>query len=284
MVGYYERRKSIAAEWCLRLALLSIPYFLLTVLMHRTATVTTPQMFWLVGFGLILVVGSLLLGMRAAVDLWEKGYKGGRSTVNGIVLSVLMATPFGIQFGYVLDKPQLHDVATNVFDPPQFIEQPGYEDLGPGQPYDNYRVRQMVSEYPELFARRYEAPPDRVAASVLDLMAARGWELVASRNLPQNSEPVPVTEDGELAGAASEIENIEAEPGVQIITVQTRAQTLVMKLPSDIVIRLSPEGDTTLVDMRASSGWGPHDFGINARFIQGFLEALDTSLAGLAGE
>jgi hypothetical protein len=292
MTGYYERRKSRAAIWCLRLSAIAVPFFILTILLHRSASITTEQAFWLIAFGIALLLASLVFGLRAAVDLWEKGYKGGRATVNGIVLSALLLIPFGIQLFKALEHPQLNDVTTDVINPPVFLQPV------PGKPtetsdsvvYDEYTSRQIVAGYPELVARRYNAPPERVAVSVVEILNRWGWQVAASRNLPQvETEPAETDQDEDLAGSEAEIANLQptdSETGQTIpdIVIQAKARSFIMKLPSWLVIRLSASGETTLVDMRSASVWGRHDFGSNTDNITGFLEQLDESLAGLAGE
>ena len=83
MAGFYERRKSRAALWCWRLAVISLPFFILTIFLHRSASITTQQAFWLIAFGIAMLLASLVFGVKAAMDLWEKGYQGGRATVKG---------------------------------------------------------------------------------------------------------------------------------------------------------------------------------------------------------
>ena len=57
-----------------------------------------------------------------------------------------------------------------------------------------------------------------------------------------------------------------------------------MKLPYTVVIRIASQDESSLVDVRSASSWGPHDFGANARNIRQFLTELDTQLQGVAGE
>ncbi len=313
MVGFYERRKSRAAIWCLRLAVISVPFLILTIFLHRSASITTPQAFWLIAVAIAMLLGSLLFGVRAALDLWERGYKGGQATVNGIVLASLMLIPFGIQLFKALENPQLSDVATDVLNPPRLIELAGgVSPRGVDEPvYDEFSSRLIVASYPELVARRYNAPPERVAQSVIELLDRWNWRIRASANLPRSvvEQPAPETgsdieenAEGEAPGAAeaeeetqeplagdqSELEELQldglGEGRSADIVVQATARSFVLRLPSHLVIRLMPEGESTIVDMRSFSTWGRHDFGSNADNISGFLEALDESLAGIAGE
>src|SRR6056297_2990867 len=121
MAGLYERKRSNAARWCYRLALFAIPYFAIVILFHRLGRVSTPQVFWLIAVGLILLAIALILAFKAVSDLWNKGHKGGGFTVRGILLIIVMLVPFGY-YGYLaLSLPLLSDVSTDVLDPPEFI-------------------------------------------------------------------------------------------------------------------------------------------------------------------
>lgn len=285
MAGLYERRRSRAALWCQRLAIVSLPFLLLTVLLHRYERVTTQQSFWLFAFAIAMLTLSLLLGLRAAADLWEKGYKGGRATVNGIALSLLLLTPFGIQFLNAVENPALNDVATDVVRPPQWL---GTTTMAPE--YEDWQARTIVNDYPNLIARRYNAPPERVLASVSGILERWAWQVNASANLPDAGETADGGEEapeGEvLAGGPVESpEEASNEDGrLPDMLLQAEARTFIMRLPSRIIVRLTDAGDSTLVDMRSASDWAGHDFGVNARHIRQFLEALDADLAGVAGE
>jgi len=57
---------------------------------------------------------------------------------------------------------------------------------------------------------------------------------------------------------------------------------MVFGFASDISIRLSEEAETTYVDMRSVSRFGPHDLGSNALIISEFLAALDAELLGIS--
>ncbi|EJF90552.1 DUF1499 domain-containing protein [Bartonella tamiae] len=63
-----------------------------------------------------------------------------------------------------------------------------------------------------------------------------------------------------------------------VFLVQTQAKTFYLGFLSDIVIRLIDEGETTFVDMRATSQYLKRDFGNNARFTMAFMHELDTKM------
>lgn len=56
---------------------------------------------------------------------------------------------------------------------------------------------------------------------------------------------------------------------------------LVWGLRFDVLIRLKEEAETTVVDVRVASRYGPHDLGMGADIAETFLDALDAEMQGL---
>lgn len=270
MVGHYERRWSGAAIWCERIALLCLPYFALSILLHRFEMIGSVQAVWLVAFGVLMIATSLLLGLRALFDLWNGGYRGGTATVRGVALSLVMMAPF-VWYGYLaVEHPLLYDVSTNPYSPPAF---PTAERTRQGigaNPLADYAGEYgdvLIAAYPGVGSRRYEAGPERVLAAVRTLVEERGWTITAEQDLP----PEPETPGGDAPPPAA-------------ASVEAVASTPVFGFLSDVVVVVEPEAEATLVDMRSVSRFGAHDFSWNATLIRKFLADLDRSLLGIAGE
>lgn len=310
MAGFYERKWSSAALWCERLAMLCIPYFALTIGLHRFGKISSLQAAWLLVFGFALIVASLFLGIRALQDLWSKGLRGGKATVRGVVVATLFAVPY-VWHGYLaVEHPMLADVATNPYTPPQFeMAQAARDRANDGASafavYNDAYADLLIAEYPKVGSRRYNAGPERVLASVRLLVAERGWEIVQIRGLPEDSgalELLPAPGEAETgskakpaaeaktAGKADKPKAAEPAPAPSEtvipanIDIEAVASTLLFGFKHDLVIQIISEAEATLVDMRAASRYGAHDFGGNAKLIEEFLGALDTSLLGIAGE
>ena len=94
MVAILEERTSQAAVWCQRFAVFLVPYFVIVILLYRFKKIETIQMFALGGIGLIISLISIVLAIRAAVELWTRGYRGGSKVIRGSILSLLILTPF----------------------------------------------------------------------------------------------------------------------------------------------------------------------------------------------
>jgi hypothetical protein len=299
MAGFYERRWSRAARWCERIAMICIPYFAITILLHRFDKITTPQAVWLVSFGLAMILASLFLGVRALIDLWNNGLKGGKSTVRGVIIATLLLVPF-LWHGYLaVEHPLASDVSTNPYDPPRYITAQRLRQLNANNGmnqlanYDDAYAEMLIAEYPRIGSRRYNAGPERVLASVKTLLADRSWKITGTRGVEEAQPDAQAGEEpaaGEGAnpqadGDAAEIGDTgEAPPLPDTIVIEAVAATPIFGFRNDVVIEIASEAEATLVDMRASSRYGAHDFGYNAKFIEQFLSDLDASLLGIAGE
>jgi hypothetical protein len=255
-----------------------------------------------------------VLGLRALMDLWNKGLRGGKSTVRGVIVATLLLVPF-LWHGYLaVEHPLLSDVSTNPYEPPRYITAQRLRQLNADKgmnqlaTYDDAFAETLIAEYPRVGSRRYNAGPERVLASVKTLLADRSWKITGTRGVAEEqpeAEPVPEPgaepgsdpEAGAAAGAAGEGgagepsagaaeigDTGEAAPLPDNIVIEAVATTPIFGFRNDIVIQIASEAEATLVDMRASSRYGAHDFGYNARIIEQFLSDLDSSLIGIAGE
>src|SRR5262249_25362567 len=110
--------------------------------------------------------------------------------------------------------------------------------------------------YPDIVSRHYSVDAQRVFDEALTLVTDRGWRLLDSHR----------PEDNDGSG------RIEAV-----------AHTVIFGFSQDVVVRIQPDGDGALVDMRSAARHGAHDLGANAERIRAFFADLDTSLQG-AGE
>lgn len=138
-----------------------------------------------------------------------------------------------------------------------------------------------VTELPSEATEVAEEPDEQIVTED----SSETTELVEEPDGPVVSE---LSETGGEAGAIGAL-SMEGESPIEPVVVvpvqillQGETRTLVFGFESDISIRLSEEAETTFVDMRSVSRFGPHDLGANARIIAAFLAALDAELLGIA--
>ena len=297
----YERPVSHAAHWARRLALFSCLLFVAVVLSHRFGPLTTPHFLVLAGFAAGMAGLAVLLAAIGLVRLWQVGARGGKAALTALFLSLL---PLGVAGGAVhayFFKPALYDVTTDTLAPPPWLAAPsaGQDWLpraGAVTPQD--RAVQLAA-YPGLSGRRYDGALDRVYQAARKVALAYGITITAEDGLDNILadledlvvDPKKAAEDDGTPGA---VPIPEARPletplvpligGPGDVLMQGEWRSPIFGFRFDVVIRLREEAETTLVDMRAASRYGPHDLGIGADLVEGYLKALDAELLGIAGD
>ncbi|WP_208435166.1 DUF1499 domain-containing protein [Bartonella phoceensis] len=250
----YIRLISRAAVWSPRFGGLAFFILLFSILLQRFSVINVIDFIILIIISACCVAIALFLAFKALYSLWMYGALGGMKALKGIIYSLITATPLVLFFVFWFAFPALYDVSTDTQNPPAFFRA--------ARPRDalllkNVLVEQaalQMSKWPEMSGRRYDGSSDRIHNSVLNVLATYDWPVVAQRK---------------FKGEKNEI------------YIETIAKTFYLGFISDIVIRLTDEGDTTFVDMRSASRYLPRDFGSNAAFIINFMDALDTEIASL---
>ncbi|WP_156850472.1 DUF1499 domain-containing protein [Bartonella refiksaydamii] len=254
MKKVYVRLISRAAVWSPRFGGLAFFILLFAMLLQRFSVIDVTDFIILIVISACCVVVSLFLAVKALYSLWWYGALGGMRALRGIIYSLITATPLVLFWGFWFALPALHDVSTDTQRPPAFFRTIRPNDALPLKSVLTEQAALQISAWPEMSGRRYDGSPDRIRKSVLNVLAAYGWPVVAQR---------------EFKGEENEI------------YIETVAKTFYLGFISDIMIRLTDEGDTTFVDMRSASRYMPRDLGTNAAFIIDFMDVLDTEIASL---
>ncbi|AQX18702.1 MULTISPECIES: DUF1499 domain-containing protein [Bartonella] len=250
----YVSLTSRAAVWSPRFSGLAFLILLFSTLLQRYSMLRISDFIVLIILSACCIFLSLFLAIKALYSLWTYGTRGGMKALKGIIFSLITATPLILSTGWWFALPAIYDVSTDTQKPPVF-----FRTLRPSNsfPFKNDLSKQakvQMSQWPEMSGRRYDGSPDHIRKSVFNVLAARGWPVLAQQNIKN--------EDNEFY-------------------IATIAKTICLNFVSDIVIRLTDEGNTTFVDMRATSRHLPRDFGTNAAFIIAFMDALDTEIASI---
>lgn len=189
-----------------------------------------------------MAIAALLLALFAWHRVWVKGVRGAGDVAHAVIVSLLVLLPFGWAAAEAMTHPMLSDITTDLEDPPALASRAALPEAVKSE---------QPEAYPEIVGHRYPLPVERLSELVRTMMEERGW--------------VP-------------IEQIDATDG---ITMRGLAHTLVLGFPSDVVIRITDEGETSYVDMRSRSRFGRADLGDNAARIAEFLADLDTRAASV---
>ncbi|WP_332060310.1 DUF1499 domain-containing protein [Bartonella sp. CB74] len=250
----YVRLISRAAIWSPRFGVLAFMILLFSVLLQHFSMIYVTDFMILITIATCFIVISFFLAIKALYSLWVYGAQGGMKALKGIIYSLITATPLVLFFGLWFTLPAIYDVSTDTQKPPAFFRTIRPNDALPLKSVLIEQAALQISAWPEMSGRRYDGSPDRIRESVLNVLVAHGWPVVTQRRFKGEEDE---------------------------FYIEAIAKTFYLGFISDIVIRLTNEGDTTFVDMRSASRYVPRDFGTNAAFIIDFMNALDTEIASL---
>ncbi len=202
--------------------------------------------FTMLKYGAFLGLASAVLGSAALVvssrrRLWQAV----------IVSSVAVAfgvTAFAIPYSWkqtAMRLPKIHDISTDAVDPPRFV---AVLPLRKGAPnpaeYGGAEIAAKQAQgYPELKTVSLPLPLDRAFGLALETAHSMGWQIVA---------------------AAPDEGRIEASD-----------TTFWFGFIDDIVIRVRPGANGSLLDIRSVSRVGLSDVGTNAARIRRFIAKLN---------
>ena len=267
-----------------RAAAFAAVLLVLTVITRRLGLISYSELFLPLLAAGAITLGALVMAVLGLADSWARGAKGGWRSLRAFALAALVAVPFAVLVERYITNPAVHDVATDPRDPPRLTSLGG----------DDMRE---VATLPEFSTRRYDATLERVTVGLDAAIAELGWPLsggevepVTEETAPQRTQagegtvPLPITRaptDEQLAIIesirAAEREARRRENGITVV-LEGSLESPILKLPTDIAVRMRDNGAFTTVDVRSRSREGRHDFGENARRIRAFLEELDAAM------
>ena len=196
---------------------------------------------WAAYTGLAGAVGALGLIVLLVVPRWRA-----RAWIPVLALCIALAAaaPPLILLQQAKSVPPIHDISTDVFDPPQFVALAAERALAPnGAKYGGQEVAaQQQKAYPEIKSLIVKSAPAETVQHAIDAARKEGWEIVAS----------------------------DAPAG----RIEATDTTTWFGFKDDIVVRVRPEGAGSRIDVRSVSRVGRSDIGANAKRVRGFLARL----------
>jgi uncharacterized protein (DUF1499 family) len=222
---------------------------------------------------LLTGLAALLSGLGSRWGLWHFGtgfkilrYSAWAAIAVAIlsIVAVLLTRPGGPRSGFVLafialvislivlaipyqfqraarSAPPIHDISTDVNNPPQFVAVlPLRKDAPNPAEYGGPKIAaQQQKAYPDIQPLLLQLPLQRAFQRALDAAHSMGWEIVAT------------------------------DPATGRIEATTR--TFWFGFHDDVVVRLTPIGQLSVVDVRSVSRVGGGDVGTNARRVREYL-------------
>jgi uncharacterized protein (DUF1499 family) len=219
---------------------------LATLLLLPISVLTSRTGAWQPGLLLyaVAILGSGMLIVLSILQILLPRYAPWRTNIS---LNILLAFPGTLLLLSLLasgNSPRIHDVTTDVSDPPVFAKAPGLR--GPDANTLDVKpdsIARQQEAYPDLQSLRSPLPADTAFDRSLDIAGQLGWEVYHRDR------------------AAGVIEAVDT--------------TRFMGFKDDVVIRIREDEHGTRVDLRSVSRVGQGDVGANAKRIRAFLKAFE---------
>jgi len=241
--------RSRAAVWGSRIGIAAIVLLVLAIAANHMG---------LLGYKLPLmgIAGGALLGLIAILTslvgliIALRGKGGAGVALLGIVLGVVAAAPVATTLVAGRSVPRIHDITTDLSNPPQFdavvaLREGAPNALDRSSPPD--LAEQQQKAYPDLATLTVSEQPGKVYEAALETAKQMGWTIDAST----------------------------PEKGL----IEAMAVTKLIGFKDDVAIRVTETEGGAAVDVRSVSRVGMSDLGTNAKRIRTYLEALKAKLA-----
>jgi len=244
----FRRSVSWAAKLSPKFGGWAIILSLVAIACHRFDVMYTATFIKMIVAAVIFALVGGGLAIKGFHDLWQRGDKGGRSSIKGVIYALITLVPVGFVGTMGLMLPYIHDISSDLENPPLYPVA-----LRPVAALSVVEIMEKADlqreAWPDLRGRRYEVSPDNIIIAIEAVLAAQGWQ----KQLQFNGE---------------EEDNSD-------IFVTASADMAVLGFVSDVLIRIRDREEATFVDMRVTARDLTHDFGFGAYSINSFMQDLD---------
>lgn len=207
---------------------------------------------WGYGFGFLLLRVAAWTGLAGALACAAAAVWAVRARALGALLASLVGlaaggAAFGVPWAMIgqgRGAPPIHDITSDTAHPPQFVALAEARRASPnGLAYGGAAVAELQHRaYPGIVPLALGAHPEAAFQRCLDAARGLGWRIVS------------------------------ADPAA--LRIEATATTPFFGFKDDIVIRITPLGGASRVDVRSASREGRGDLGTNARRIRAFYREL----------
>lgn len=193
--------------------------------------------------GALIAIVAILTGAIALILIFKNGGSKKAAFV-GLLVALIYISFLGSRAAAGGGVPAIHDISTDLANPPQFVEISLRSDnLAGVDTVENWRTIHAKG-YPDLQSITIAKPVAEVIAGAETIASELGWDVAVAD---------PATGHFEATASVSYI-----------------------RFKDDVVLRVVPteDGASSIVDMRSVSRVGVSDLGVNAKRVRSFLDRL----------
>jgi len=202
---------------------------------------------WNFKIGLLLFAVAFLaglIGLLISGIAWLRTHQNPAAAIAAIICALIVFLPL-TQLAGAFGKPRIHDISTDLNDPPRFSAILPLRAKAPNKApdrIDDATASMQRAGYPDLVTLELPIPADAAFAKAVDAAKEMEWEIVSTR------------------------------PAEGIL--EATASTAWFGFRDDIVVRVRPDGAHSRIDVRSASRVGRGDAGKNADRIRRYLHLL----------
>lgn len=256
--GLRERTSSLAT-WSARFSIVAVPILIIAAVGHRSGLMDATPTYAVMALGFSLAALGIIASIAAFEGIWRDGRKGIGSALRGLLLGLAVLSLPLVGAWKLVTYPRLVDVSTDPDDPPAFVlalADRAADSRPLTDPLDE-DIELQREAFPDIVPRHYPVGTARVYDDANAIVARNGWAVLGAHR------PEEADESGRIEAVAT---------------------TPIFGFRQDVVIRIVPDGEGALVDMRSAARNGDHDLGADAERIRAFFAELDASLQGISEE
>jgi Protein of unknown function (DUF1499) len=248
----YAVKEAREAVWARRVALFFVQLLILTVLLHRFASLATPAALNLIGVCIAGLLIAIAIAVASIVRIWFGGQSGAGQAFAAILIACIGLAVPGFYLSHAALLPPLTDIETSPEEPLDFRVLPAQRpaDSNHIKEPDAAAVEAQVEAYPDIGPMVIERSAPEVFSIVHEAVDRLGWTIA--------------------------LDEAPGETGVGRIEADDR--TLIMGFTDDVLIQVKGDDAHAIVDVRSVSRYGMHDLGANAARIRRLFEEVNTAL------
>ncbi|RIA47506.1 DUF1499 domain-containing protein [Dichotomicrobium thermohalophilum] len=246
---------SSAATWSRRIALLTLQLFVLTILLHQFAGLSTPVAMRVFGIAVLGAVIAVALALVALWRIWQDGSRGSRRALAAIFAAALVLAGPAWSLPKLFLEPGVTEVTTDATAPPAFRELA--------------KVRADVARQVQAAA----APsPDSATTGPLTMKP-----LTVERSAEETFSLVRESIDELGWSIVSATPPADGQAGY----IEATDRSLLFGITGDVAVRIRGGQSRARVDVRSASRYVEHDLGGNAERVSSLFQQVESAVARL---
>jgi uncharacterized protein (DUF1499 family) len=252
MTAIYVQKTVHEGLWSRRIALFFVQLLVLTVLLHRFGSLTTPAALNLLAVSIGGLVLTIIVAVFALIRIWFGGQLGASQAFAGIAIALVGLAVPAFYLSHAIMLPRLTDIETTPQHPLEFKKLAGMRpaDANRIEDPDAAVAAEQQAAYPEVRPMELERSAPEAFDIVHEAVKRLRWNIVLAE---------PADEDS---------------PG----QIEATDRTLLVGFTDDVAIRVTGDDSRAKIDVRSVSRYGWHDLGANAERIGTLFAEVQSAL------